>query len=319
MVAMCAVRAEDAGVEPKLVPTRYRGEGLAARYPGDVGIGGDRRVVLAESFESGDLRRRWKSINKYPGQLSLVGGKTEVHGGRRALKISYLRGENTGGHLYTSLDPGHERLFFRFYVRFPEGHGYVHHFVHMTGYDPPTPWPQGGAGQRPRGDERFSTGIDVFGDWGRSKPPGRWGFYSYWCEMKPSGDGRYWGNSPKGGKHVPVVTDRWICVEFMIRLNTVGKRDGEQAFWIDGKCAGHWTGYRWRTDPKLRINGIWLLYYMTDAAVRRSRGVPKDEHIFFDDIVVATEYIGPMKRRGGGSSSHEEGQDRKEPEPRPEN
>ena len=27
---------------------------------------------------------------------------------------------------------------------------------------------------------------------------------------------------------IPAVGDRWICVEFMIKCNTVGKADGEQ-------------------------------------------------------------------------------------------
>ena len=175
-----------------------------------------------------------------------------------------------------------------------------------TGYNPPTPWPQGGAGDRPRGDERFSTGIDLFGDWGRTEPPGRWGLYTYWCEMKGSPN-KYWGNEPRSGEKFLARTDRWTCVEFMIRCNTVGKPDGEQAFWIDGEPAGRWTGYRWRTDEKLKINGVWLLYYMTDGATRRNRGKRNDEHIFFDDIVVATEYIGPKKtareRSDGATSS----------------
>ena len=79
-------------------------------------------------------------------------------------------------------------------------------------------------------------------------------------------------------------------------MNEVGKADGEQTFWIDGKCAGRWGGYRWRKDPGLRANAVWLLYYITDDAVRRSKGKPKDEHVLFDDVVVATEYIGPMKK-----------------------
>ena len=137
-------------------------------------------------------------------------------------------------------------------------------------------------------------------------PPGRWGLYTYWCEMKGSPN-KYWGNEPRSGEKFLARTDRWTCVEFMIRCNTVGKPDGEQAFWIDGEPAGRWTGYRWRTDEKLKINGVWLLYYMTDGATRRNRGKRNDEHIFFDDIVVATEYIGPKKtareRSDGATSS----------------
>ena len=143
---------------------------------------------------------------------------------------------------------------------------------------------------------RVQGWLDIFGDWGREKPPGRWGFYSYWCEMPASRDGKYWGHEPPGGDKVAVERGKWICVEFMIKLNDPGEDNGEQAFWIDGKCAGHWTGYRWRTDSELKINFAWLLYYITDAAIGRSRGEAKDEHVFFDDIVLATRYIGPRRR-----------------------
>ena len=73
--------------------------------------------------------------------------------------------------------------------------------------------------------------------------------------------------------------------------------DAMSAFWIDGRCAGRWGGYMWRKDPKLLINGVWLLYYLTDDAIRRSKGEPKDEHVLIDHVVVATEYVGPMKTK----------------------
>jgi hypothetical protein len=31
------------------------------------------------------------------------------------------------------------------------------------------------------------------------------------------------------------------------------------------------------------------------SGVRRQQGEPKPEHVFFDDVVVATEYIGPQQ------------------------
>jgi hypothetical protein len=32
-----------------------------------------------------------------------------------------------------------------------------------------------------------------------------------------------------------VARDTWVTLEFMVKLNTVGMYDGEQAFWIDGQ------------------------------------------------------------------------------------
>jgi hypothetical protein len=293
LLGVVAAFAQDAATI-KLLPTEKQGKGLAAKFPGDKGIARHESVIFADGFERDDLAKVWSEVKRMPGQVSYSTSEAEVHTGKRAIRIDRKPGENNGGHLYKLLPKGEDRLHLRFYVKFPKDHGYVHHFVHLCGYRPGTKWPQGGAGDRPKGDERFSTGIDLYGDWGRIKPPGRWGLYSYWCEMQGS-RGKFWGNEPKGGKQVPVTRDRWISVEVMMKMNTVGEQDGEQAFWIDGKCAGRWGGYRWHTNEELKVNAVWLLYYITDEAVRRQQGEPKPEHVFFDDIVVAREYIGPQR------------------------
>jgi len=277
-----------------VAPERFE-RAIAARYKNDKGIAKDPRVVLHEDFEAKDWARRWSNV-KGAGKQTVVTEKT-VHAGRRALQITATSGENTGGHLYRMLKPGHFTLFLRFYVRFGKSHGYVHHFVHLCGYGPPTPWPQGGAGERPAGDKRFSTGIEPTGVWGAHPPPGVWNFYSYWCEMKRARDGKFWGNSvrPKPERKVP--RDRWTCIEIMLRCNRPEKRDGEQALWIDGKAAGRWRGYRWRTTADLKVNAVWMLYYLTgnEARQNRDKRPPARSMVWFDDIVAATHYIGPQR------------------------
>jgi len=285
---MCAALVALLLLAPEPLPLPPARPGLAAEHKGDAGLAKDPRVILVEDFESGGLRQ-WTEVTGKPEIVA------EPHGGAKALRFTATLGETTGGHLWKMLDPGHERVHFRFYVKFPEDHGYVHHFVHLCGYHPATRWPQGHAGERPRGDDRFSTGIEPWGDWGKHPAPGAWHFYTYWCEMEQSRDGKYWGNGFAPEKPLAVVRGRWTCVEFAVKCNTVGKADGEQAFWIDGKAAGCWGGFRWRTDGKLKVNGVWLLYYMTPNAPRQNRvpDPPKTSTILFDDLVVATDYIGP--------------------------
>jgi hypothetical protein len=48
-------------------------------------------------------------------------------------------------------------------------------------------------------------------------------------------------------------------------------------------------GFRWRTVPELDVNFIWLYAYTEKPAGHRIR-------VEFDDVVVATEYIGPLKQ-----------------------
>jgi hypothetical protein len=117
-------------------------------------------------------------------------------------------------------------------------------------------------------------------------------------------------------------------------MNDVGDTNGEQAMWIDGKQVTHlgkgfpkgkWTydkflpneggdairwdakrggpdrfkvadggepfeGFRWRTAKELDINFLWAYVYITKAPPGH---VSK---VWFDQIVVATEYIGPIAK-----------------------
>jgi len=302
------------------------GRGLAAKYAGDRGIEKDPNVLFAEDFEQGDvaaLAMRWSDVSNKDGKvLAFSSDVPPSSPGRRSLQMTATLGENTGGHLYKRLPREVETVFARFYVKFPPDVGYIHHFVHLGGYNPPTSYPQGGAGERPRGDDRVTVGIEPTGDYGRHAPPGVWNFYVYWHEMKRSADGRYWGNSIQPEAPAPVPRGRWQCVEVMLKLDSSPeKRDGELALWLDGKLAmhvrkgtprGQWTGmgfrvlkaggepfegFCWRTDKRLKINFFWLLHYVTEQAARQNKVASPNPvcRVLFDHIVVSTAYIGPMR------------------------
>ena len=301
--------------------------GLAAKYPGDTGIERDARVLFRENFETGSIEeigKRWGEMSNKEGQVMALSDATPPgSSGRRSLEMTASLGKNTGGHLYTQLPRGVEKAFARFYVKFSADAGYIHHFVTLGGYHPATAWPQGGAGERPRGDDRFTVGIEPYGNYGRYSPPGAWNFYAYWPEMKGSADGKYWGNSLTPAEPALVPRDRWQCVELMLQCNSAPeKSDGELALWLDGKPVAlfgpgsrgsPWTGlgfslmksggeqfegFRWRTSPDLKINFFWLLDYVTENAPRQNHVTNPNpvNRVWFDDIVVATEYIGPMEK-----------------------
>jgi len=53
-------------------PARTEGEGIAAKYPGDVGIDKDQAVILAEDFETGRLdqiAKRWGYASNKNGKV----------------------------------------------------------------------------------------------------------------------------------------------------------------------------------------------------------------------------------------------------------
>jgi hypothetical protein len=269
-----------------------QGNGLAARYKADAGIGDDKQVIFADDFEAGDLSR-WDEIrNPDKKVLAFVNeSAADPRLGQRSLKVTATLGENTGGGMTKWFEPG-DPIYIRFYTKFAADCDYIHHFCTLRankGLRGADRWSGfGGAGQRPNGDERFSTALEPFGDWGRYPPPGQWNFYSYWHEMKAGRDGKFWGNSFRPDSQENIPRDRWICCEFMVRHNTPGQPDGEQAAWIDGKLLGHWTGINWRTSPTLWANAFTLESYVTDRWTKNKVNV-----VYFDNVVIAKEYIGP--------------------------
>ena len=274
-----------------------RGEGLAAAFPGDVGLKASPEVIFADDFESGDLGAGWDETGNKDGLvLRFAPSDPQAGLGHRCLRVEAHLGHDTGGGL-TKWFPPADPVFIRFYTRFDPACDYVHHFVTLRankGLRGGDKWGGfGGAGIKPEGNERFSTALEPWGDWGRWTPPGRWNFYSYWHTMKPSPDGKYWGNS-FGIPTAPLIPrDRWICVEFMLKHNTPGQPDGEQAFWIDGVLQGHWKGINWRKTAQLRANALTLESYITDRWTQHPTNV-----VYFDNVVIARRYIGPVARKG---------------------
>ncbi|MCR9294115.1 MAG: hypothetical protein NXI32_15435 [bacterium] len=289
--------------------TLSTGNGLASAFANDQNISSHPAVIFSEDFESGLLGALWDETNNRGNALEYTSesdsqaspqssaerGSHPAFLGKRSLKVTATLTENNGGG-FTKWFESANRIFIRFYTKFDENCDYVHHFCTLrankslqggerwTGF--------GGAGELPDGTERFSTAIEPWGNWGNWPPPGRWNFYSYWHTMKASPDGKYWGNGFRPVTQPNIERGVWICVEFMLQHNTPGKDDGEQAYWIDGQLRGHWRGFNWRTSPTLFANAFTLESYVTDRWTKQTKNI-----VYFDNVVIAKEYVGPAASR----------------------
>lgn len=271
-----------------------QGSGLEAEIRRFPRAGVHPAVLFSDDFETGGLGANWDEVGNKGGKVLSWTDPGEASLGRRCLRVEAHLGEDTGGGLTKWFTPDRQ-IFIRFYTRFDAHCDYVHHFVTLRanrGLQGGDRWSGfGGAGVKPAGDERFSTAIEPWGNWGKHPPPGRWNFYSYWHQMAPSPDGKFWGNSFAVTEAPVIPRGPWICVEFMLQENTPGEPDGEQAFWIDGRLLGHWKGINWRTSPSLRANALTLESYITDRWTKNPVNV-----VDFDQVVIARRYVGPAAR-----------------------
>ena len=309
--------------------------GIAARHPGDAGIADDPAVLFVEDFESStiaELGRRWTEAKNPADEVFAFSDDVPAGSpGRQSLRMTATKGRNDGGHLWKLFERGVDTMHARFYVKFAKDHPYVHHFVKIGAWRDSPRWPQGEAGKRHDGAKSFQTGIEPTSGYGSYDPPGAWHFYTYWQGMRswqgPQGTSFY-GNSFAPEKPAQIPRDRWQCVEFMVKANSTPEAsDGEQAFWIDGVLMGRWSpgsatgtwkrdrfvngpgeafpGYRWRTDAAVKPNVFWLLYYMEQVFGRHDQYQNRTgaqmsgdvTQVWFDQVVVATAYIGPLVPR----------------------
>lgn len=111
--------------------------GIAAKYPGDAGIGNDSEVVLDEDFEASSVKeigKNWtETSNHEDTALALSEEIPSGTSGKQSLKITANSGKDTGGHLFKVLKPGYDQLYIRFYVKFAVDHGFINHFVKLQG------------------------------------------------------------------------------------------------------------------------------------------------------------------------------------------
>src|SRR5688500_4407470 len=164
-----------------------QGDGLAVNYKADAGVSSHPAVIFADNFEEGELGARWDEKSGDKDKSLTFANPGDPTCGSRCMQVEARLGENACGGVTTWFEPA-ATVHVRFYTRFDPACDYVHHFVtlranrSLRGRDRWSGF--GGAGQRPAGDERFSTALEPWGSSGKWPAPGKWNFYSYWHEMK---------------------------------------------------------------------------------------------------------------------------------------
>jgi len=263
--------------------TEHRG--IAAKYPGDAGIERDPDVLFSESFETDSWKKTWQEI-AYPEFKEIETDPKIVLTGKRCLRLPLTeRGDAGWMHYWWE---GSDEVYLRYYFRLSKGGDWRNNkLLQLHGH------PKGerygpGAGKRPTGFDTVCSGTGVMGAKG---PP--WTdilLYTYWPHQK----GDYGDNvRPNQGVTPGVNEEEWTCYEVMVKLNDVGKENGEQRLWVNGRLVVEQTGMEWRKTDKLVMNNIML---STNTSTPPKPG--EKRAVWIDGVVLAKHYIGPIRPGG---------------------
>jgi hypothetical protein len=275
--------------------------GIAAAYQNDSGIASNPNVVFADTFDNYTSVGQLTSSGNYNsyfqgGNLAL--DTATFFGGSKSLR---MRMPQTGGEvsnaivkdLSTTRDKLHLRVYARYAPNF-SGVSSAHNGLRMSGK-------YSGPGRYPNGSDFFLVTIENSRS-GSDPEPGYTHAYVYHPEQDDA-YGEHWfpdGSTANGGQNfgqyfvarpkVNPARGQWICFEIMVQLNTPGSRDGRVAVWQDGSLVADWVNLRFRDVSSLKIDQIQL----ENGGQASSQVNDK----WYDNLVVATSYIGPI---GSGS------------------
>ena len=249
-------------------------------------------IIFATGFESETWLERWRLFHP-PRHAVRVAGR-DAFGFRpligAALRVTIPAGEHAGlSELSLWLGPllGAEpdEIYFRYSLRLSEDFSPV-----LAGKLPGLAGTYGRAGW----GGRQSDGTNGWSARGMFLPIGprgqdgiAIGSYCYHAQMDSTvGDAWIWPLA----RDQPLHRNRWYCIEQYVKLNTPGENDGIIRGWIDGQPAFEKSGIRFRDVPELRIERVWFDVYHGGKLP-----AAHDYHLYFDEIVISREPIGPVR------------------------
>lgn len=280
--------------------------GIAAAYAQDQGIAADPAVIFADDFEAyrsvSEIGAVWNAGLYH--HVALSSSKGEKFAGAQALQFTSPKqdAELSNG-AARALTQGEDLIFLRYYSKFDSSFD-VRGSSHNGGGISASYFEEGRAtpGVRADGRNKIWVSLEAWRDDLAEANPGKQNLYVYHPEQRsqwgdhffPSGTvlpftykpGDF-GQNFVARPDIAVKLGRWYCYELMVRANTPGKRDGRIAWWLDGRLAADHPGLRLRDVASLKFDRVDLSLHIGSNPRRETKK-------WYDNIVVARAYIGPM-------------------------
>jgi hypothetical protein len=239
-------------------------------------------LIFSEDFETGDLSK-WDNV--HTNRYAVTSNPARVKDGNYALESTIPEGPGWG-EINKWFMPGYDEIYVRFDVMFEEGFqnlrgdGNGMHFASVSGNHINNKWSSHGqAGIVPNGYDFFTTTVDP------EHPHGDdtlypFMFYTYYPDMSCCYGNLFKQSEPK----VETIAGRWHELIIHVDAGTPGESDGRQRLWVDGQLQIDVSGIRWRDTTNLRLNEFAIVDYMP--------GSPKTQHIWFDNVLITTQFPG---------------------------
>jgi hypothetical protein len=257
-------------------------DGIASRYPNDVGIENDPDVLLYDGFETytspSQLSQNWSKVGGVL-HMRIATEPGDFFAGKKALEMRTPVGGG-GPAIFKLFNPGLTTLFVRAYQKWdPTWNitGAAHNGIVIHG---DYPGPCGGTPRDGTGWFLFALQNVMMNRIGE-RQPGYSEVYAYW-PLQHSGCGDHW----LPPVHFIPIRGAWYCYELMVKLNSIGSTNGEVKFWIDGQLIGQWSNLFIRGRDSLLIDTVFLNLFDQKTSVEKKK--------WYDEVVIATSYIGPI-------------------------
>lgn len=296
-------------VSSRLLAAPPTARGIAQSYPRDQGIASDPDVLFADDFETytdaTELPKNWDAGVYH--KVRIATEPENVYAGKRALEFTLpQQRQEMSNEVARALSPTQDVVFLRYYTKFDplfDITGSCHNGVFLSGGY----FPGGHAtpGVRADGSNKFLASLESWRDNDMQPSPGRLNVYVYYPEQRsqwgdhffPSGEvlplsykpGNF-GDTFEPHTDITPHLGQWVCFELMVRANNPGRRNGRITVWMNGAVVADFPGLRLRDTDTLKMDRVDLAFHAASNPVREVRK-------WYDDVVVAKRYIGPMVRR----------------------
>lgn len=262
-----------------------RGEALGA--PGlEPALRNRDDIVFFEDFEQADFHTHWNQ-SYVPSNCGRV--SDPAFQGDQALRVTVPQGQHTGiAWQWKFNDFGlsePDEIYFRYYMRYGDSWRLGDGLQVGKLPGPAGTYNTAGWGGRPsHGDDGWSARMSNF-DRGDQM---QLGYYCYHADMTGTyGDNWTWDNDGWLNR------DQWYSIETYVKMNTItdgeGNNDGILRGWVNGKPAFERTNIDFRDTYDLAVQMIWFNVYVGGTWT-----APQDMDVYFDNMVIARDYIGPM-------------------------